>query len=145
MAGPRVPPKDDAGRSRGRDRVVGFVLFALVAISVLLLIFVMPIPHGFTLIESYSGDMYRCVGRTTVSIPSGDEVTFEWSTPSNVSFGVWNCTAGYVFLQENGTSGTGSFVSAGGAYGFTSLCGGILPSCAPANVTGAYSGPFLKP
>ena len=144
MVGTAIPSSDVIVGTPKRNRPVGIVLFGLVAVSILLLLFVMPIPHRFSITESASEDLYQCEGRTTISIPSGDEVTFDWSTPSNVSFGVWNCTAGYVFLEQNGTNGAGSFVSTGGAYGFTSLCGGYFPSCPPANVTGTYSGPLLK-
>lgn len=144
MAGTSAPSRDRIGRAP-RSRVVGFVLFALISTTVVLLLFAMPIPHEFRLTESYSTDLFRCSGATSVSIPSGDAVAFEWSAPSNVSFGVWNCSAGYVFLEQHGARGSGSFVSSGGAYGFTSLCGPLFsPSCPLANVTGTYSGTLLK-
>ncbi len=120
------------------------VLLALVVVTLLLIAFVMPIPRGFSVRASYLGSLSQCPSFLAVTIPEGDSVSFHWSTPSTVEFGIWNCASGDRIVYENGTSGSGAFISRGGSYGFSSICGYGGYACPPANVSGTFSGPFVR-
>jgi hypothetical protein len=49
-------------------------------------------------------------------------VAFQWSAPSPICFYVVSCSANQVAYEGNGTQGSGSFVSVGGAYEFGASC-----------------------
>ncbi len=118
------------------------VLVGLIVLTTGLVLFVMPVSHGFSVRAAYLGPLDRCPSFLSVSVPAGETVAYRWSAPSDVSFAIWDCATGERSVEQNGTSGSGSFVSNGGTFGFASLggYGGVTP---PANVTGTYTGPLL--
>lgn len=126
-----------------KDRTAIVVLVGLIVVASVLLLFAVPVSHGFSVRAAYLGPLDQCPAFLAVTIPKAASASFHWTTPSLVEFGVWNCASGERIVYENGTSGSGSFTSSGGSYGFSSICGYGGYPCPPANVTGTYDGPLF--
>jgi len=111
-----------------------------IAVATLLVLVLVPVPQHFTMDGAAIYDLQTtCPGIPTTQ---GTSVTFHWSASGFTYFASVRCSENQVVYQANGTSGSGTFVSAGGVYEFGSLCPGPLP-CYPATVTGSYTGPLL--
>jgi len=132
-----------------RKRLI--VLLVSGGIATIILLFVAPMPQHF----AYSGATFGIganIGCGGIDTTAGTPITFSWSAPGNVSFGVWSCSShpipgGASFsydrvFNETGTSGSGTVTSHGGWYFFGAVCWG-LPPCFPARVSGTYYGPII--
>ena len=121
---------------------LGLTLAAIWAVSAagLLLLFVTPFPQTFSLRDAAIYDENSaCSGIDTAR---GTTVSYAWTAPSFVFFFVVSCAPGGPTYSENGTSGSGSFVSVGGDYEFGASCSPL--SCVKADVAGRFSGPLLQ-
>jgi hypothetical protein len=122
---------------RRRVTVAGSVSVAVAAFLTLALV---PVPQHFALREVAVHDLETtCTG---IFASAGTRVTFDWSAPSNISFGAWSCAADSIVYWGNGTGGAGGFTSGGGVYEFGSICPGTGP-CVAGNVSGTYTSPLL--
>lgn len=129
----RAPP----GRPRRWPLVVAIA--AVVAVGTLLVLTIVPFPQSFSFGDAYIPDPNPgCSGIVT---SKGTTVTFSWNAPSPVDFFVVSCGGHGDPYYAFGTVGSGSFVSAGGAYEFGASC--PKGPCVGANVTGHFSGPLL--
>jgi hypothetical protein len=125
----------------GRRRIVGILIVVVVAVSVFLALVWLPVPQEFTIKGAaiYDPDNTCSPG---VETTKGTTVSFHWSTPSPTVFFVVHCGAIYdVPYVGNGTSGSGSVVSAGGIYQFGASC--PEGPCVTADVSGSFTGPLL--
>jgi len=129
-----------AGASRKR---LGSVFATTAAVALLIVgLTLVPVPRQFDMHGAWVPDLAStCTGIDTLA---GTLISFHWSDPVNVTFGVWSCRTNYIGFEAYGTSGTGSIVSEGGVYEFGPSCGtGLNAFCRPANVTGNYTSPWL--
>jgi hypothetical protein len=126
-------PSSRPPRGRAAWVLIGAVSIAVVVLFVVLV----PFPHPFAISNATHGPLSSCSG---LRVPGGSYVSFTWSTAKSSVFGVWSCSSGAVVYQGNGTSGSGSFSSAGGVYSFGTEC---TFSCSPANVTGEVYHPLM--
>ena len=124
-------------KSRKRLAVsIGVVAIALLVTVVTLTL--IPVRRHFEMSNVWVRDAEStCSGIVTTK---GTTITFQWSDPRAVEFGVWACSSHLVY-EGNGTSGNGTLASIGGTYEFGTICG--PGNCHPANVSGDYTGPLL--
>ncbi len=126
-----------------RRRLLVVIAVVVAVVSAIVLLALVPVPQHFALRNAaiYDGDPSgsACPGIDTTQ---GTVVSFHWNSGAFTYFFVVGCGGQPNPYDANGTSGSGSFVSAGGMYEF----GGSCPSsrfCVPANVSGSYTGPLL--
>lgn len=126
--------------SRKRRLVIAGVAAAIV-VAIFLVLVLVPVPQNFTMRDvSFGTFAPACSGILTTK---GTTVSYQWSAPSNISFGVYSCATNWVVHEGSGTSGSGSITSVGGVYEFGAICGGP-GNCVTATVTGTYTGPLLQ-
>ena len=117
--------------------LLGAILAATAAL--LLLLFIVPFPQSFVLHDAAIYDPnFACSGIDTTR---GTTVSCAWSAPSPIYFWVVSCAENGPVYSENGTGGSGSFVSVGGFYEFGASC--PEGPCVSANVSGTFTGPIL--
>jgi hypothetical protein len=122
-----------------RRRILALSIAVGVAVAIFLFSVLVPVPHSFSMNGVAISDAYRsCTGIDTAQ---GGAVSFHWSAPSAIVFFVVSCSANQVAYEGNGTSGSGTFVSAGGTYMFGASC--PEGACVLANVSGTYFTPLL--
>ena len=110
-------------------------------VSALVILSYLPVPRSFTMHDVGVYDLETtCSGILTIK---GTSVTFQWWAPRSIEFGAWSCSANHIVYEANGTNGSGTIVSIGGAYEFGTICA-PGPSCVLANVSGTYTGPWLE-
>ncbi len=110
-----------------------------IGVATFLALVLLPVPHNFTIDGAVIPDLEPCSGLETLQ---GTTVTFHWSAPSPTYFFVVSCSENQEVYAGNGTKGSGSFESVGGAYEF----GGGCPEgpCVPVDVSGRLTGPLLN-
>jgi len=132
--------------NRRRLLIIGIV--GLVAISSVAALALIPIRQHFTMTGTAIYDPntacsgFPKVGCSVVDTTQGTSLIFHWSAPSPIVFFVVGISANQVAYEGNGTSGSGSLVSAGGFYQFGASC--PEGPCVTAEVSGSYTGPILS-
>jgi hypothetical protein len=122
-----------------RRRVLIAGVASAAAVATVVILAVVPVPQHFSTHGAAIYDLQPCSGiETTI----GTSVTFHWSAPSPIYFFVVSCSASQVAYEGNGTDGSGSLVSVGGAYEFGASC--PEGTCVPADVSGSLTGPLLN-
>lgn len=123
-----------------RRRILALSIAVGLAVAIFLFLTLMPVPHSFSMNGVAISEAYRsCTG---IGTAQGGAVSFHWSAPSAIVFFVVSCSANQVAYEGNGTSGSGTFVSAGGTYMFGASC--TEGACVLANVSGSYWAPVLS-
>jgi len=119
-------------------------------VGVLAFLLFVPVPQVFVFQGAVLPDLWTC----PTALPSsglgsaygilttkGTSVTYHWSAPSPVTFAVVSCEPNGPQYGENGTGGSGTFVSPGGIFAFGVGC--AVGPCVGADVWGTYTGPLL--
>jgi hypothetical protein len=115
-----------------------------IAVVVLLLLSVVPVPRTFT--KSYAnvpgpGPSVDC---NVVGFPRGAMVNIHWTAvPPTPLITVWSCTPGSNTSWHYTGEDSARFVSNGGVYEFSASCTDQTPSCVWLNITGTYTSPLL--
>jgi hypothetical protein len=124
--------------SKKRPLLVVGVSVGVAAAAVLGLILI-PVPQHFSILNADLPDHYVCSGIDTTV---GTTIHFHWSAESLITFFAVSCSANEVAYTGNGSGGSGTIFSVGGAYDLGEGC--PEGSCVPDDVSGTFTGPLLS-
>jgi len=123
-------------RAKHRGRDVTIILVIVASLAVILILFLVPVEHPFSLkvTSSLSG-----TGATAFAPPSGSGVSGSWTAAGASVILQITDSLGHAIYAGDGTSGSFSFTAINSPYTVSMTS----PAPETVTVTGHYSSPFL--